>query len=233
MSQSTANGDWTFTNGCSISNNSGKSYSTGNDGTIKYSSGVTYSISIPSGVSIVRAVIEGYDNYDTGDSYLSLLGSTTYDATTYVFPKKDSNGTIFSKKYTIDLASPGSGTLAFKVEGKQVCWKITLYDYVEESHENYVLSQNTYSGSGWDFNNGFSISNNNGKTYTTGNGTTVKYSRGVQYTINIPDGIAIKSVSFSGYDNYDDTDAYIAELGGKTYAADTYVFPKKENVRLL
>ena len=25
LSQSTANGDWTFTNGCSISNNSGKS----------------------------------------------------------------------------------------------------------------------------------------------------------------------------------------------------------------
>ena len=44
LSQSTAIGDWTFTNGCSISNESGKSYSTGTDGTIKYSAGVIYTL---------------------------------------------------------------------------------------------------------------------------------------------------------------------------------------------
>lgn len=228
LSQSTAVGDWTFTNGCSISNESGKSYSTGTDGTIKYSAGVTYTIHIPSGISITRVVIEGYDNYEGLDSYLSTLGDETYEATKYVFPQKDSNGAI-TKKYTIDLNSPVSNTLSFKADGKQVCWKITLYDYIEESNSQYALSQDSYSGTGWSFNNGFTITNNNGKAYSTGTGSTIKYSAGIQYTINIPDGITIKSISFAGYDNYADNDSYIAELNGKEYNATTYVFPKKEN----
>ncbi|MBP5711813.1 MAG: hypothetical protein J6W77_02265, partial [Prevotella sp.] len=228
LSQSTANGDWVFNNGCSISNEAGKGYSNGNDGTIKYSSGVTYTIHIPSDISIIRVVIEGYDNYDGADSYLSTLGDETYESTRYVFPQKDSNGTT-TKKYTIDLNSPVSNTLSFKADGKQVCWKITLYDYIEESHSQYALSQDSYSGSGWSFNNGFSITNNNGKNYSTGTGSTIKYSAGVQYTINIPEGIAIKAISFSGYDNYADYDSYIAELNGKEYSATTYVFPKKVN----
>ncbi len=228
LSQSTANGDWTFTNGCSISNNSGKTYSVGYDGTIKYSAGVTYTISIPSGINIKRVVIEGYDNYDSTDSYLSLLGSETYDAGTYVFPQKIGDET-FTKKYVIDLTTPVSNTLDFKADGRQVCWKITLYDYIEETHTQYALSQATYSGSEWSFDNGFSITNNNGKSYSTGYSSTIKYSAGVQYTIHIPDGIAIKSVSFSGYDNYPETDAYIGELNGKEYNATTYVFPKKSN----
>lgn len=228
LSQTTANGDWTFTNGCSISNESGKSYSTGTNGTIKYSAGVTYTINLPSGINIVRAVIEGYDNYDTTDSYISLFGGKTYDANTYVFPQKTSSGTV-TKKYTIDLTTPISGTLTFKADGKQVCWKITLYDYIEETYNKYALSQETYSGSEWSFQNGFSITNNNGKLYSTGTGSTIKYSAGVQYTIHIPDGISIKSVSITGYDNYADNDSYVAELNGKVYDASTYVFPKKSN----
>ena len=96
------------------------------------------------------------------------------------------------------------------------------------AQHKFELSQNTSNGD-WTFTNGCSISNSSGKTYAPGSSPTIKYSKGVQYTINIPNGVAIKSVSFSGYDNYADVDAYIAEVGGKTYEASTYVFPMREN----
>ncbi|MBQ6063195.1 MAG: rhamnogalacturonan lyase [Prevotella sp.] len=141
LSQATANGDWTFTNGCSISNESGKSYSTGYDGTVKYSAGVTYTIHIPSGINIVRVLIEGYDNYDTTDAYLSVLGNMTFDANSYVFPQKTSDGTI-TKSYTIDLDTPATGTLAFRADGRQVCWKITLFDYAYTPGVTYITPEN-------------------------------------------------------------------------------------------
>ena len=140
LSQTTANGDWTFTNGCSITNESGKTYSTGTNGTIKYSAGVTYTINIPSGISIVRVIIEGYDNYDATDSYLSVLGDMTFDPNSYVFPQKTSNGTV-TKSYTIDLDTPATGTLAFRADGKQVCWKITLFDYAYTPGVSYITPE--------------------------------------------------------------------------------------------
>lgn len=81
------------------------------------------------------------------------------------------------------------------------------------------------------FSNGFSISNEKGKTYGVGSGTNyIKYSAN-QYTIIIPDGIKIAKMDIEGKDNYADADAYIGEINGKSYDANTYIFPKDKSVK--
>lgn len=79
----------------------------------------------------------------------------------------------------------------------------------------------------WAFNNGFVVkASDESKTYQTANGG-IKYSVGVQYTITLPEGIAIKHIQMSGYDNYAEQDSYIAEINGKEYSATDIVFPQK------
>ena len=81
------------------------------------------------------------------------------------------------------------------------------------------------------FSNGFSISNEKGKTYAVGSGTNyIKYSAN-QYSITIPKGIKISKIEFEGKDNYDTDDAYIGEINGKTYDANKFVFPKDKSVK--
>lgn len=81
------------------------------------------------------------------------------------------------------------------------------------------------------FNNGFSISNEKGKTYDVGKGTNyIKFSA-YQYTINIPDGIKIVKMEIEGRNNYDTDDAYIGEINGVNYDATTYVFPKDKSIK--
>lgn len=81
------------------------------------------------------------------------------------------------------------------------------------------------------FSNGFAISNEKGKTYDIGSGTNyIKYSAN-QYTIIIPDGIKIAKMDIEGKDNYADADAYIGEINGKSYDANTYIFPKDKSVK--
>ena len=81
------------------------------------------------------------------------------------------------------------------------------------------------------FSNGFSISNEKGKKYDIGSGTSyIKYSAN-QYTIIIPDGIKIVKMDIEGKDNYADADAYIGEINGKSYDATTYIFPKDKSVK--
>ena len=80
------------------------------------------------------------------------------------------------------------------------------------------------------FSNGFSISNEKGKTYGVGSGTNyIKYSAN-QYTIIIPNGIKIAKMDVEGRNNYSDADAYIGEINGKSYDA-TYIFPKDKSVK--
>ena len=81
------------------------------------------------------------------------------------------------------------------------------------------------------FSNGFAISNEKGKSYDVGSGTTyIKYSAN-QYTIIIPDGVKITKMDIEGRNNYSDADAYIGEINGTSYDADTYIFPKDKSVK--
>lgn len=81
------------------------------------------------------------------------------------------------------------------------------------------------------FSNGFSISNEKGKTYGVGSGTNyIKYSAN-QYTIIIPDGAKITKMDIEGRNNYSDADAYIGEINGTSYDATAYAFPKDKSVK--
>ncbi len=111
-----------FSNGFAISNEKGKIYDTGS-GTnyIKYSAN-QYTIIIPDGIKIVKMDIEGKDNYTDADAYLGEINGTSYDASTYVFPKDKS-----LKKYTVEFDSPVEHTLTFTPKVKQCILQFTLY----------------------------------------------------------------------------------------------------------
>ena len=111
-----------FSNGFAISNEKGKSYDIGSGTTyIKFSAN-QYTIIIPDGVKITKMDIEGRNNYDTADAYLGEINGTSYDASTYVFPKDKS-----LKKYTIEFDSPVEHTLTFTPKVKQCILQFTLY----------------------------------------------------------------------------------------------------------
>lgn len=58
-------------------------------------------------------------------SYFKKINGTEYDASTYVFPKKEDD--FIHKSYTIDLSdAPATDSLAFQISGKQCCLIITL-----------------------------------------------------------------------------------------------------------
>lgn len=97
----------------------------------------------------------------------------------------------------------------------------------------YTLSKATFSGESnvdganiYSFNDGFSISNTKGKAYGGGIGDAIKFSAGVDYTINIPETKKITKITLSGYSNYD-ADAYVSKLNGETFEATQFVFPAK------
>ena len=112
----------TFSNGFSISNEKGKTYSVGS-GTnyIKYSAN-QYTIIIPDGVKITKMDVEGRNNYSDADAYIGEINGVNYDATTYVFPKDKS-----IKNYSISFATPVEHTLTFTPKVKQCILAITLY----------------------------------------------------------------------------------------------------------
>ena len=111
-----------FSNGFAISNEKGKTYDA-SSGTnyIKYSAN-QYTIIIPDGIKIVKMDIEGKDNYTEADAYLGEINGTSYDASTYVFPKDKS-----LKKYTVEFDSPVEHTLTFTPKVKQCILQFTLY----------------------------------------------------------------------------------------------------------
>ena len=96
----------------------------------------------------------------------------------------------------------------------------------------YTLAQSTNNASGntsssYAFNDGFTITNSNSKSYATGKEDGIKFSAGVKYTINIPSALKVTKMVIRGYDNYAEVDSYLAELNGVSYDATTYVWPMK------
>jgi hypothetical protein len=98
-----------------------------------------------------------------------------------------------------------------------------------------ILSADTNTGANtsslWNFEDGYTVTNTRSKSYATGQNSGIKYSAGVQYTINIPSDVSINKAVFTGYDNYTDLDAWLGEVAGVTYESTQFVFPKsKETV---
>lgn len=100
----------------------------------------------------------------------------------------------------------------------------------ETTEVSYILDASTSTSSTadpspWTFNNGCSIESSKG--YATAKSKTIKYSKGVQFTINLPENISITSAIFAGYANEDNKTCYLSELNGTTFASDKYVFPSR------
>ena len=77
----------------------------------------------------------------------------------------------------------------------------------------------------WTFANGCSISSS--KSYASAKSNTIKYSKGIKFTINLPENVSITSATFAGYANEDNKTCYLAELDGVNYKEDSYVFPSR------
>ena len=100
----------------------------------------------------------------------------------------------------------------------------------ETGDVTYTLAANTCSLSNgstettWNFKNGCSITSSKG--YATAKSNTIKYSKGVKFTINLPENVAITSATFAGYTNEDNKNCYLSELDGVNYAS-KYSFPSR------
>ena len=121
----TANGDWTFSNGCSITMSTAKSYSTSKScgiQSIKYSNNVTYTIHLPEGVAVSSIDFTGFTNEDNVDGYLAELNGKTFSASDYVFPSRTGNKVV---SYNVKFDTPVSGSVSVKFV-KQVGMRMTL-----------------------------------------------------------------------------------------------------------
>ena len=118
--------EWLFSDGITVTNGNSKSYTTGKENGIKYSSGVKYTIHLPEDFRVEKAIFAGYDNYSEADSYIQECNGTTYSQTQYVYPKKDSSGNYTWTTHELTFGTPATGTLTFTPGGKQVVWVITL-----------------------------------------------------------------------------------------------------------
>jgi len=100
--------------------------------------------------------------------------------------------------------------------------------YSVTSADSYKIDNSTYGFSDASFNyyftNGFSMSNSNSKSYNAGStsafSNSMKFSAGVTYTINIPDGVSVYYATVKAKSNYKTTDntAYWGTLFGNDYS---------------
>ena len=112
-------------------------------------------------------------------------------------------------------------------------WKAKIEAEEEAGdYETFVISSETFLNENpsytWCFKDGFKVSNNKSKAYSTGQNGTVKFSS-ADYTMTLPEGKRVEKVTFAGYDNYDEVDAYLKSLNGVTFTETQYVFPAKVN----
>ena len=203
-------------------------YNMANDGTV-------------SGVSAGTIDLSTYFAGYTSPTYyvVSDGGATTSISNngvlTYNFPANA------SKLATIQVKAEQDGisltrSFNFFIDGSEVDEPET--PVVTPEGDEYMIAASTNTGSNttssYEFKSEgvtFTVTNTNGKGYGEGNEdgvNGVKYSANVQYTITIPEGCSVNGIKFSGYNNYDGTDAYIGEVNGTTYESTEYVFPMKD-----
>lgn len=141
---------------------------------------------------------------------------------------------VFKNGSKITVSSGAMWLKKFDSTYEDLCNATSTGTIETDSNGVYTLNSKTLTNgtsSTATFSNGFSISNEKGKTYGVGSGTNyIKYSAN-QYTIIIPDGVKITKMDIEGRNNYSEADAYIGEINGKSYEATTYIFPKDKSVK--
>ena len=139
---------------------------------------------------------------------------------------------VFKNNSKITVSSGSIWLKKFDSTWDDQCGATSTSSTVTDTKGPFTLNSTTLTDkTAGSFSNGFAISNEKGKKYDVGSGTTyIKFSAN-QYTIIIPDGIKIAKMDIEGKDNYTDADAYIGEINGKSYDATTYIFPKDKSVK--
>lgn len=139
---------------------------------------------------------------------------------------------VFKNNSKITVSSGSIWLKKFDSTWDDQCGATSTGSTITDTKGPFTLNSKTLTDKkAGSFSNGFSISNEKGKSYDVGSGTTyIKYSAN-QYTIIIPDGVKITKMDIEGRNNYDTADAYIGEINGTSYDADTYIFPKDKSVK--
>lgn len=139
---------------------------------------------------------------------------------------------VFKNNSKITVSSGSIWLKKFDSTWDDQCGATSTGSTITDTKGPFTLNSKTLTDKkAGSFSNGFAISNEKGKSYDVGSGTTyIKYSAN-QYTIIIPDGVKITKMDIEGRNNYDTADAYIGEINGTSYDADTYIFPKDKSIK--
>lgn len=130
------------------------------------------------------------------------------------------SGKLWVRQYdsTVDDQCNATGlTPSTPTEGNEVTYTLDAKTYKDSSADKAT----------WNFNNGCSISNTSNKAYASAKSNTIKYSKGTEFTINLPENVTIQSATFAGYANEDANSCYLGELDGTSYGAEQYKFPSR------
>ena len=139
---------------------------------------------------------------------------------------------VFKNNSKITVSSGSIWLKKFDSTWDDQCGATSTGSTVTDTKGPFTLNSKTLTDKkAGSFSNGFAISNEKGKSYDVGSGTTyIKFSAN-QYTIIIPDGVKITKMDIEGRNNYSDADAYIGEINGTSYDATAYAFPKDKSVK--
>ena len=139
---------------------------------------------------------------------------------------------VFKNNSKITVSSGSIWLKKFDSTWDDQCGATSTGSTITDTKGPFTLNSKTLTDKkAGSFSNGFAISNEKGKSYDVGSGTTyIKYSAN-QHTIIIPDGVKITKMDIEGRNNYSDADAYIGEINGTSYDATAYAFPKDKSVK--
>ncbi|MBQ6681235.1 MAG: hypothetical protein IJM78_03285 [Prevotella sp.] len=193
----------------------------------------------------VKNVLGGTDSWQPAEECVTLAApvnfTSTYNNGTYTLTWTGMSNArcyvIFKDgKYLTNVTATSYKTTAAGVYAIRAAnlngglGKSSTITVTPDESDNYQLNQKTYtstSGGKWGFNNGFTITTS--KAQATGSNSTLKYSAGVEFTINVPSGIAIEGMKIEGYNNYTDKDAVVSVSVDGQAQNGTYTFPKSRS----
>lgn len=125
ISPATSNGDWTFSNGFTISvaNGYAEGSACGMKG-IKYSRNANYKINIPDGLQVSQVDVAGYSNTNDGTAYIQQIGDNTFASTEYVLPSRVDGVYV---THNIPLTNTATGQMSFICKDAQIVANLYIH----------------------------------------------------------------------------------------------------------
>ena len=205
---SDASNNYYFTNGFIISNNGNKGWGTGSyTNSMKFSANTTYTITIPEGVSIVRAKLTARNNYGNDGAaaaYWGELFGTVYDGEEDQLPWSNEDPTT----KIITFGTPQTGTLTIKPSGNQVQMLVEL-----EANDTRQASDLTLTSS-----NAVSLDANTTTSQIT---ATTSATVGLTYTSSNPTVATVSSTGLITAVANGTATITVAQVGDATYMDDS------------